>query len=258
MNKPAKMDDLFDLFDSKEISYEQLLNQFGNVNAEELNEQLQLHLAAKRAIRKYGIMQQVAGVHKNYATTSSQKTAGNKIAPVKNMVPPNAVKWMMRIAASVTLLIGLYVAQYVAFYSPDKMYNNTFREYYMNTERSAPVATENDMVAAFRKGEYNQVIGMYGKVAQQGNREKFLAGYAYLQVNNYGAAEALFNEIMTTNQSKGSTYFQDEAEYYLAMARLKQGNTSGALELMEKIHASKEHTFHESVTNWMIFRMKWY
>lgn len=258
MNKPAKMDDLFDLFDSKDISFEQLQHQLGDVNAEELNEQLQLHQAAKRAIRKYGIMQQVAGIHKNYALVNSPEASVKTNAPVINMAPRNAVKWIMRIAASVTLLFGLYVAQYFAFYSPDKMYNNTFREYYLNTERSAGVATENDMVNAFRKGEYKQVIGMYGKGAQHGNREMFLAGYAYLQENDYGAAEGLFNEIITNNLSQGSAYFQDEAEYYLAMARLKQGNTEGALELMKKIHASREHTFHESVTNWMIFRMKWY
>lgn len=258
MNKPVIMDDLLDLFDSNEISFEQLKGRMGNVPADELNEQIHIHLAAKRAIRKYGIIQQVASVHREYVRPIAQDEPVKSIAPVKNINSGKAVKWMMRIAASVTLLIGLYVAQYFVFYTPEKMYDNSFREYNLNTERGGEAESANEMVSAFREGNYKQVIGLYGNDLYNGNREKFLAGYAYLQENNFSAAENLFSQIIANNQKQGSAFYQDEAEYYLAMARLKLGNTEGALELMKKIHSSKEHTFHESVTDWMIFRTKWY
>lgn len=258
MNNAGEMNDLFDLFDSKQISFEQLLSLSGNTNAEELHEQIHLHRAAKRAIRKYAIMQQVAGIHHEYSHTGSKSAAGQHPTPVKMIQSHSVLKWTMRIAASVTLLIGLYAAQYFAFYSPEKMYAGNFREYNVNTERSEAVIADNEMVTAFRNEDYKKVIGLYGKFPATGNKEKFLAGYSYLEVDNYAAAEGLFRDIINGNKVKGSSYFQDEAEYYLAMAKLKQGDAKGALELMNKIYKSEEHTYHELVTGWMIFRLKWY
>jgi TolA-binding protein len=257
MNKPTTVDDLFDLFAAKEISFNEVLNQSGKSNAEEVKEELQLHLLAAGAVKRYAIQQQVAEIHKMYAPAKVQEIASNP-APVKILPAAGAGKWMMRIAASVALLIGLYTTQYVVFFSPDKMYKSTFSEYYVNTERSTSSVTENEISAAFRKGDFGKVVSLYANNKEVSAREKFLTGYSHIQLNNFSEAEMLFSEILQTNQQNGINYFQDEAEYYLAMVQLKLGKTENARILLEKIHANKEHTFYESVSNWMIFRMKFY
>jgi len=257
MNEPTNTDDLFDLFASKEISFEEVLKQSGKSDSHEINEELQLHLATARAIRKYAIQQQVADIHKMYAPAKVEVVPAS-ITPVQSLFGNSPVKWIMRIAASVTLLIGLYTTQYVVFFSPDKMYSSTFREYYGSTERSTDAVAESEISAAFRKEDYKGVVMLFNSIANTSNREKFLTGYAQLQLNNLSEAEILFTEILLFNQQQGISYFQDEAEYYLAMVQLKLGKTESALSLMKKIHASKEHTYNESVSSWMIFRMKWY
>jgi hypothetical protein len=234
MNKPYNMEDYFDSFASKEISFEELLSHNKNLNVQELNEQLQLHLAAKRAIRKYAVLQQVNEIHKNYASVAEHQSVQELMAPVRSISARKAIKWTMRIAASVTLLIGLYVAQYVAFYTPEKMYENNFSEYSLNNERGASETAVNEMAEAFRKKEFSRVVNLYSQAGTKTN-----------------------NEIISTNLQMGSGYFQDEAEYYLAMALLKQDKKEEAKELLEKIHSNKEHTFNESVSSWMLFRLKW-
>ncbi len=256
MNNPTTIDDLFDLFAARQISFEEIMKHAGKSSEEEVNEQLLLHLAATKAIRRYAIHQQVADIHKMYAPEKAAPSVS--AAPVKSLHSTSPVKWMMRIAASVTLLIGLYAAQNVMFMSPDKMYESNFQDYYINTERSTPAVTETEISAAFRAQDYKQVIALYDNQKETGNREKFLAGYAHMQLNNYTEAGSLFSSIIEANQQKGDTYFQDEAEYYLAMALLKSGNTEGARNLFQKIHDTREHTFHESVSSWMLFRMKWF
>lgn len=257
MNKPTTIDDLFDLFAAKEISHEEFLNKAGKSNSEEINEQLALHVAAAKAIQRFAIQQQVADIHKMYAPEKLQ-VPHTSIAAVKTLPGTSPAKWIMRIAASVALLIGLYATQYVAFYSPEKMYESTFREYYVNTERSNLENTENEIAAAFRNGDYNRVVTLYNSNSGISNREKFLAGYSQLQLNNFSSAETLFLEIIQANKQQGQRYFQDEAEYYLAMVQLKLGNTDSAVRLMQEIHDNKEHTFNESVSSWMILRAKWY
>jgi hypothetical protein len=251
MNKPYNMEDHFDSFASKEISFEELLSHNKNMNVQELNEQLQLHLAAKRAIRKYAVM------HKNYASVGELHSVQELMAPVRSISARKAIQWTMRIAASVALLIGLYVAQYVVFYTPEKMYKNNFSEYSLNNERGASETAVNEMVEAFRKKDYSRVINLYSLPGGKTNREKFLAGYSQLELNDAAAATLLFNDIISTNRQMGTGYFQDEAEYYLAMALLKQNKKEEAHELLDKIYANKEHTFNESVSSWMLFRLKW-
>jgi tetratricopeptide (TPR) repeat protein len=257
MNKPTTNDDLFDLFAANEISFAEIVNIAGTGNSEEVKEQLALHLAASKAVRRFAIQQQVAGVHKMYAPEKVQEPLA-PIAPLRSLPGISPVQWFMRIAASVTLLIGLYATQYVVFYSPNKMYDSTFREYYVNTERSTTALTESEISSAFRNGDYKRVVSLYNSNTAISNREKFLAGYSQLQLNNFNSAESLFQEIIQLNKQQGSSYFQDEAEYYLAMVQLKLGNTDSALKLMKVIHENKEHTFNESVSNWMILRAKWY
>ena len=258
MNNPTTIDDLFDLFAAKQISFEEIMHESGQSNADDVNEQLQIHLLATKAIRKHAIYQQVTDIHKMFAPEKTIETPARVITPVKSLPGASPVKWMMRIAASVTLLIGLYATQYVVFFSPDKMYETNFHEYYVNTERSVATNAENEFAAAFRKEDYGSVILLYSNLESVGNREKFLAGYSYLQLSNFSAAETILGEILQANQEQGVSYFQDEAEYYLAMAQLKQGKTESARILMQKIHDNKEHTYNESVSSWMLLRMKWY
>ena len=58
----------------------------------------------------------------------------------------------------------------------------------------------------------------------------------------------LLKTLIQYNQS-GEPYFQDEAEYYLAMNYLATGQSAPAIALFNKIKADPRHIFHARVMN---------
>lgn len=252
MNNQPIFDELLDSLVKKEISFEELLLQSGNDNYEEVYEQAQLHTLAAETIKNYAIWMQVSDVHKEFL---AENKFGAKETKVVKMEPQ---KWMMRVAASVALLIGLYFTQENLRVNPDRMYKSTFQEYYINTERSIGIIQQNELVESFRKGNYAQVAKQYGLTAGNSVQETFLSGYSNLVTGNYSEAEELFRKIIADNHKKGTAIYLDEAEFYLALTQLKQDKVKDAYQLMNQIYSNKEHTYNDAVSRWMLFRMKWF
>ncbi|HWJ90855.1 MAG TPA: hypothetical protein VNR87_07070, partial [Flavisolibacter sp.] len=71
-----------------------------------------------------------------------------------------------------------------------------------------------------------------------------LLGISYLEVNNPPAAVQQFDII----RSGSDPTFREDAEFYLALAFIKNKQPSKALPLFEKIFNDKTHLYHQQVT----------
>jgi tetratricopeptide (TPR) repeat protein len=258
MNNNTSFDDLLDLWVTRKINLDELAMQGGRTLTD-AREQAELHLVATHAIQNYAIASQVSAVHNRYAGGRRVHTIASPVLPPdEKVVSINRSKWFMRIAASVALIAGLYFAQENIFVNPDRLYNSYFQEYHVNTERSLGIENKTTLVQLFREGKFDRVIQTFGGLSSPSNREIFLTGYAYLIGGNFKEAEQLFSAIISNNKVNTEELYQDEAEYYLALTYLKMGTTEKAYEMMKIIKEDKGHTFNETVSNWTLFRMKWF
>jgi tetratricopeptide (TPR) repeat protein len=70
---------------------------------------------------------------------------------------------------------------------------------------------------------------------------------ANLELKKYSEAIDAFGQVIAANAKSGDNYFQDEAEYYLALAYLASNQATKAMPLLEKIRADKNHLYNEKV-----------
>lgn len=231
------------------------LNEILNNNGiSDTNEPVEIHHYAATAVRQYNLLKQVNQVHMQFAGTISKKEETASTTKVVSMRPR---AFVMRIAAGLLLLLtGYTTVQYFnstgsAFY---KSLHNTY-----SAQESRTIITEprSELVEAYKKGDHTAVINLFAQLNNPGNRELFFAGNAYLESNNAVKSIELFTQIIARNKATGELLYQDEAEYYLAMAYLKNNETDKALPLLSKIADEPSHTYHNKVSRFTLFKMKW-
>ena len=77
--------------------------------------------------------------------------------------------------------------------------------------------------------------------------EYLLAGIAYLEKNQPEKAIETFKILITKNQNSKTDFFEDDAEYYLAMSYLDNLESEKALPIFEKIKADPENRHYSDV-----------
>ena len=68
---------------------------------------------------------------------------------------------------------------------------------------------------------------------------------AAMELKEYATAIELFKEVMAANAKSGDNYFQDEAEYYLALAYVANSEVDNALPWLQRIRNDENHTYHQ-------------
>jgi hypothetical protein len=61
---------------------------------------------------------------------------------------------------------------------------------------------------------------------------------------------------LNENRSGGKKVLNDDAEFYLALAYLKKGETKKSTDIFQKIHDNKNHLYNDQVTDLFLFRLK--
>lgn len=247
MAYPLYVEELLAKWSRNEITDSELAVNSGIEDAAELEALKQQHLNAVKAIKYFALRQAVAQVHAEYTTPAKAST------PAK-VIRLHPGKWA-RIGIAAALLIGLFAIQQMVWVSNSSMYNQMFQPYQLTVERDIEAQPGNNMVEAFRQGDYKSVIQQYEKEAVNGAREQFFTGYAYLQMQQPQKAADLFKMVLANKSQQG--LYQDEAGFYLALALLKSGDKNGAADILEDISKQPEHSYHEAVSSWDINRIRW-
>lgn len=159
-------------------------------------------------------------------------------------------------AAAVMLIItsGTAFYKYLSV-SSGSLYDRYYSNYDLSTSRGA--GETNAIVDAYNAKDWNTVenIGDTARVSRT-NQTDFLAGMACLERKKYDKAINHFEQIIAVNGHSGTNYYQDEAEFYLAISWLAHQKINEAMPLLEKIRADKDHKYHGAVEKMSFFDLR--
>ncbi len=222
---------------------------------EVLKGELEVLQISRDAIRAVGIKNNVKRLHQELIT----EIRGEE----KKVVPINRnnrfIRWTTGVAASLLLIVASFVAYQYATVDPDKIYAQQFLSYELPVTRSSET-TMSVIDASYLSGDYTQVIQHFNTSAQKSNRDYFLAAMSYLYTEEFDKAVALFQILVDkNNNAPGEKYFEQETDFYLALAYLKVDEIAKCKELFAKIKANSKHLYHQNITRkdiWMLELME--
>ena len=197
-------------------------------------------LVAVDAIQEAGLYEQVGAVKNEWKTQETQTVAPS--GGIVRQLSRNIAK----IAAILVVIAGGAAFYKYATISSGNLYDRYYSSYDLNTSRGAGDASV--MEKAYQAKDWNAVLSEFS-AAKRDNKMDFLAGMADLELKKYNDAIEHFEQVIAVNAQAGTDYFQDEAQYYLAISWLAKDKVNEALPILEKIRANKNHLFHDKVTH---------
>lgn len=190
-------------------------------------------------IQDVGLFEQVESVKAVWKAQQADdaKPAGASIRTLYRNV--------MRVAACLLVIAGGAGVFKYSTTSSTGLYNKYYLSYTLNANRGA--AAPNAIDAAYDQKNWTAVLSLFAVSPEKNNKSYFLAGMADLELKKYDDAVGKFEQVLAANLQSGDNYFQDEAEFYLAMTCLARNDVNEAIPLIGKIKANKNHLFHETV-----------
>lgn len=174
------------------------------------------------------------------SATTDQTTADSPGGVVRNLY-----RNMMRVAACAVLVAGgACIFKYVRL-SSSSLYSEYYTSYEINTSRGN--ASQDAIEKAYIAKNWSEVLALFSPGKDRSNKTDFLAGLADLELKKFDDAIAHFEQIIASNSHSGGDYFEDEAEYYLAISWLAKDKVNEAMPILEKIRANKDHLYHDKV-----------
>jgi hypothetical protein len=200
---------------------------------------LQAQVAAIRAE-----MQGAAGNISTGRRTDRAEGAGEDQHP--GTVPVRRImRNILRVAAAIVLLAGSLVVYKWVTVTSSGFYEEYYASYQLPTSRGE--VSTGQLEQLYRNADWNGVNAAYNILSVKTNKDHFLAGMAALELKQIPEAIARFVQVLDNNAATGDNYFQDEAEYYLALAYIAHKETAKAMPLLKKIGADKNHTYYQKV-----------
>jgi tetratricopeptide (TPR) repeat protein len=227
------------------------MNDQRDTDPETIREWSQLCLAVE-GIRQAGLYEQIKSVKTEWLAQQAVKTmpasadsnpAGSK--PV-GAILRSIARTTIRVAACLVVLGGGAAIYKYTMTNSAGIFAQYCSTYDLNTSRGA-TATADEMDQAYKNKNWTAVTELFKKKKAKNNKTYFLAGMADLESKKYDDAIGMFQQVMAANSQTGSDYFEDEAEFYLAMSWLARNDVKEAMPLLDKIRADKNHLYHDVV-----------
>jgi hypothetical protein len=214
-----------------------------NASVREEFENLKL---AKEATRSYGLKGKISSIHTEMMQELKEDTV-HKTAIIKKILP-----YVIRIAAVVIVLFGLSsVYQYITA-TPEKLFNENFHAFDLHVIRGSSSSLED----LYEKGDMNGLIQQFNQLKSPQAKDCFLAGNAFLTKHRPAEAIEAFIRLEQINKTNHTHYFEEDVEYFLALAYLANNEAAKALPIFEKIHADPNHPFHLAVSGWFLRKVR--
>jgi len=163
-------------------------------------------------------------------------------------------RYSLRAAAIILIISTSTVVYKYVTVSSSSLYGRYFGSYSLNTSRGE--AAETPIVQAYNARDWNKVIALAAAAGAKDNQVEFLAGMADLQVNRCDDAINHFEQVIAANAQASTDYYQDEAEYYLAISWLACKKVNQAMPILEKIKADPHHQYHQKVAEMSFFDLR--
>ena len=178
---------------------------------------------------KFGIEQERNAFVANLKAIASEpaKTTRSKVMLFK--------PWMYAVAASVVVMMGLFVPQFNSNPSFEE-YNQHENAYFM--ERSEVNETLKKAEIAFNAKEYATAIPIFEALLKVNKTPEiqYFYGIALLENNNIKKSEVVFEALKS-----GNSIYVNKANWSLALAKLKQKDYKSCKEILLTIPADYEN-----------------
>ena len=226
-------------------------------NPEASREWHYLHLAVD-AINEAGLYEQVSAV--KTAWQAEQEGMPVVMTP-KASKPAGAIvrslykKYSLRAAAIMLIVVSsAFLFKYLSI-SSQSLYDRYYSSYALNTSRGA--GEEQPIVKAFDGKDWSAVLSLANTARTKDNQNRnSWPEMADLQLKQYDDAITHFEQVIAVNSHAGTDYYQDEAEYYLAISWLARNKLNEAMPILEKIRANPHHQYHEKVAKMSFFDLR--
>ncbi|HEY4109606.1 hypothetical protein [Puia sp.] len=206
-------------------------------------------------VKDAGLYEQVSAARTAWKAELEEAATANTAAAPAGARVRTLYRYTLRAAACVLIVAGsASVYKYVSVTS-GSLYNRYYNGYNLNTVRGAGEA--DPIVEAYNAKDWNTVekIADTARVSRT-NQTDFLSGMACLERKKYDKAINHFEQIIAINTHNGTDYYQDEAEFYLAISWLAHQKINEAMPILEKIRGDKSHKYHEAVEKMSFFDLR--
>jgi predicted negative regulator of RcsB-dependent stress response len=165
------------------------------------------------------------------------------------------VRFSVAVAASILLIIVCIVAYNFYRLSPDRLFTENYFAYELTTTRGENDSTLSKIEKAYRQKNYEEVIKLNTNSVLS-VKDVFLTAMSYLETNDLSRAISNFQVVIADVQYDKTSALKDAAEYYLALAYLKNNDYDQAIELMNMIYDNPSHLYTNKFSAKYIKRVK--
>ena len=181
---------------------------------------------------------------------------GNEVTVKKVSKARRIVRYSVAVAASL-LLIFVCIEGY-NFYSlsAEKLFAEKYSGYHWTT---AAGTTESEIEKAYKEEKYTEVISL-NRNSVVSIKDVFLTGMSYLETDDLSKTISSYQVVIADMKGNKNLMLKDAAEYYLALAYLKNNDYDQAIELMNTIHDNSSHLYTKKFSRKYIKtvkRLKW-
>jgi hypothetical protein len=212
-----------------------------------LRERVSLLQFAVRSIKSKGYETAVKEIQHDFLKQRIENKKFTSISTPKleNKVRP--LQFWAGIAASVALLGTLAYGVFLAQKDGNQLYEANYLSYEITVDRGV-AARENQLESLYLKGDFkNMFQAIEGEpLGAFNSKELLLLGAAALELDQPSEALHYLQALDTTNARNETDNFQDEADFYIALAYLKQEAYADALRRIEKISEDDRHKYRSS------------
>lgn len=215
-----------------------------------LQEELENMQLAKAVVVSYGLKEKVGNIHQQVMKELKNETPVKQISNVRRII-----RFSVAIAASV-LLIFLGAEGY-NFYrlSPERLFAESYTPYELTTTRDGNDTGESKIEKAYREKKYAKVIAINANSVLS-IKDIFLTAMSYMETDDMARAISNFQLVLADVKDDKNSVLKDAAEYYLALAYLKNRDYDQAIELMNAIHSNSSHLYKDKFSSKYINRVK--
>jgi len=212
-------------------------------SSESLREQLLLLQQSHQALQSLVIREKVL---------AARSRAGNLTNSKQVFFSPRN-----RFIAVAAVLIPLIAAAVLFSMSdPEHVYSENYLSYQLPINRNTE-ASENQIEILFQEKKYQALVAAFNDLKPSNKNQKnlFLTSVAALELNEYEWAVQLLEELKKRNSQAEVKLFEQESDFYLALAYIKTDNTLKAKNILQKIRENKRHLYHKNISYWDIWRL---
>jgi tetratricopeptide (TPR) repeat protein len=160
----------------------------------------------------------------------------------------------LRIAFAFSMLLVFFALYLYITVTPEKLFSKNFHPYELHTMRG--VSNSSALKEAYKNGKMDSVIWEFNSLTAAQPEEYLLAGIAYLEKNQPEKAIETFKTMIQKNENSKTDFFEQDAEYYLAMSYLDNHEPGKAMPIFERINADSENPYNSNVSEWFLLNVK--